>query len=334
MNNTKVIAEIGVNHNGSILLAKKLIDKAAESGADFAKFQIFKADNLAIKNSKKANYQNKNLNNKITQHQMLKNYEIDLKKIKIINDYCIKKKIKFLASCFDIESTNLYLKFKPKYIKIPSGEITNHQLLEYVGKKKIEVIISTGMSRMKEVEKAVDILIKAGTSKKKITVLQCTTDYPAELKDSNLNCIQSLKKKLKTKVGFSDHTRGDIASIIATSLGSTIIEKHLTLDKKMKGPDHLASMNFNEFKDFVKKIKSVNSILGINIKKPSLKELKNLKYVRKSIYAKKAIKKGQSFSYKNIIPKRPMNGMSANKIKQIIGRKAKKNFKIDEKITL
>ena len=335
MKKIKVIAEIGVNHNGKISLAKKLINFASLAKADFVKFQIFKTDHLTIKNSKKAKYQSKNLNNDISQYKMLKNYELNDTQLNLLIKHCKKKKIEFLASCFDVDSVKRYLRYKPKYIKIPSGEITNHQLLEFIGSKKKKIILSTGMSKMQEVKKAVDLIIKSGTKRKNITVLQCTSDYPAKLKDTNLNCIKSYKEILKTNIGFSDHTIGDAASLVAVALGAVVIEKHITINKKMKGPDHLASMEYKDFKKFVGIVKKVPLILGKKIKTPSKNELNNLKYVRKSFYAKEFIKKGNVFSYNNVIAKRPCSGgIPANKILKILGKISKKNFHIDEKITL
>ncbi len=262
MKKIKVIAEIGVNHNGKISFAKKLIDQASLAKADFVKFQIYKPEYLTTKNSKKAKYQSKNLKNSISQLQMLKNYELNDNQLNLLVKYCKKKKIEFLASCFDLDSLKKYLKYKPRYIKIPSGEITNHQLLKFIGKKRKKVILSTGMSTMKEVKNAVDLIVKNGTRKKNISVLQCESDYPASLKNANLNCLKSFKKNFKTNIGFSDHTIGNTASIIAVALGAELIEKHITLNKKMKGPDHQASMEFNEFKKFVEIIKKVPLILG------------------------------------------------------------------------
>jgi len=334
MKKIKLIAEIGVNHNGNLSLAKNLIKKASMAGADYAKFQIFNADLLAIRKSKKAKYQNKNLNKKISQYDMLKKYEISKSDIKILNNYCKKQKIKFLASCFDIESLKFYSTLKNECVKIPSGEITNLQLIENAAKKFKKLFISTGMSNYTEIAKAVKTAIKHGCVRKNITLLQCTTDYPASYKEANLNCMQEFKKKFKTEIGYSDHTKGSICSIIAASMGASIIEKHFTLNKKLKGPDHKASMDFKELVDFNRKIKDVKIILGSKIKKISFSEIKNIQYVRKSLYAKKKIYKGEIFTTTNIIAKRPLGGIPANNLKKILGKKSKKFFKIDEKIQL
>ena len=334
MKKIELIAEIGVNHNGNLSLAKKLIKKASLAGADYAKFQIFEANKLAIKKSKKAKYQNENLNKNISQYEMLKNYEISKLDIQKLNDYCKKHKIKFLASCFDVDSLKLYSSLNNDTVKIPSGEINNLHLIEYAAKKFKKLIISTGMSNYLEIAKAIKTVIKQGVSKKNITLLQCTTDYPALPEEANLNCMEEFKKKFGTQIGYSDHTEGTICSIVAVSRGATIIEKHFTLNKKLKGPDHKASMDFKELKDLNVKIKVVKNILGSKIKKLTRSELKNIKYVRKSLYAKTKILKGEIFTSENIIAKRPMSGISAHDFKKVLGKKSKKNFYIDEKIQI
>jgi N,N'-diacetyllegionaminate synthase len=334
MKKIELIAEIGVNHNGNLSLAKKLIKKASLAGADYAKFQIFEANKLAIKKSKKAKYQNENLKKNISQYEMLKNYEISKLDVKKLNDYCKKHRIKFLASCFDIDSLKLYSSFNNDSVKIPSGEITNLHLIEYAAKKFKKLIISTGMSNYLEITQAIKTVIKQGVPKKNITLLQCTTDYPALAEEANLNCMEEFKKKFGTEIGYSDHTEGTICSIVAASRGATIIEKHFTLNKKLKGPDHKASMNFKELIDFNNKIKAVKIILGSKTKKITHSEIKNIHYVRKSIYAKKKISKGEVFTISNIIAKRPLGGIPASNLKKVLGKKSKKNFQIDEKIQL
>ena len=334
MKRIELIAEIGVNHNGKMSIAKKLIKKASLAGADYAKFQIFKADNLATKKSKKANYQNINLNKKISQYDMLKTYEISKNQIKILYNYCLKNKIKFLASCFDLESLKLYSSFNNNCIKIPSGEITNLKLIEFAAKKFKKIIISTGMCNFSEIAEAVKVVKKNGLSKKDITLLQCTTDYPASENEANLNCMEEFKKKFGTRVGYSDHTRGTICGIVAASRGADIIEKHFTLNKKFKGPDHKASLDYDELKDFNNKIKMVKLILGSKVKKVTFSETKNIKLVRKGLYAKTKILKEEIFTLKNVIAKRPLSGIPANKLQDILGKKSRKNFQVDEKIQL
>jgi len=334
MSKIELIAEIGVNHNGDLSLAKKLIKMASLAGADYAKFQIFRAQNLATKKSKKAQYQNINLNNNISQYEMLKKYEISKSDIKILNNYCKKYKIKFLASCFDVEDLEVYSSIKNHIVKIPSGEITNLNLIEHAARKFKKLIISTGMSKYSEIAQAIKIATKYGILKKNITLLQCTTDYPASPLEANIYCMEEFKKRFATNIGYSDHTIGTICSIVAVSRGATIIEKHFTLNKNFKGPDHKASMNFQELKDLNQKIKIVRTILGSKKKKLTKKEIKNIKYVRKGIYAKTKIYKGEIFTSDNIIAKRPLSGIPADKLKKIFGKKSKKNFNIDEKIQL
>jgi len=329
-----IIAEIGVNHNGKIKYAKKLIKIAAKTGVDYVKFQIFKADNQVTKNAHKTKYQIENTGNKQNQYQMLKKYEFNINQFKILFNYCKKFKTKFLASCFDVESAKNYIKVGGNIFKIPSGEINNFSLLEYIGKKNKKIFLSTGLATMQEIKVALKILIKSGTKKKNIYILQATTDYPCKIKDANLLVIPTLAKKFNTKVGFSDHTLVYEASIAAVALGAKVVEKHLTLSKKMSGPDHKSSFNPKEFGIYVKSIRTTEKVLGIGKKIPTKNELKNLKLVRKSIVAKTIINKGDIFSYKNIIGKRPAGGISPLKINKIIGKKSKKRFNIDEKISI
>ena len=329
-----IIAEAGVNHNGKIHYAKKLIKAASRAGADFVKFQFYNTDNQVIKNASKAGYQIKNTQKKENQYEMLRKYEFNFQQFKILFKYCKKLKIKFLASCFDTESAKNYLKIGGKIFKIPSGEINNLSLLEYVGKKNKKIFLSTGLSTLSEIKTAINVLTKNGTKKKNIFVLQCTTDYPCHLDDVNLLVIPALSNELKTKVGFSDHTLGFEASVAAIGLGAKVIEKHFTLSKKMPGPDHKASLNPNEFEKYVLYIRNTEKALGTDQKKPTKNELKNLKFVRKSIVAKKIINKRDIFSFDNIIAKRPAGGISPMKINSIIGKKSKKKFNINQKILI
>ncbi len=333
-NKITIIAEAGVNHNGKIINAKKLIKVAAKAGADYVKFQIFKTENQVTKKAPKAKYQILNTKNKENQYEMIKKYELNNSQLKILFKYSKKNKIKFLASCFDSESARNYLKIGGKVFKIPSGEINNLNLLEFIGKKNKEIFLSTGLSTEKEIKNALNHLTKNGTKKKKICIMQCTTDYPCNLNDVNLLVIPMLSKKFKTKVGFSDHTLGYESAIAAAGMGAEVIEKHITLNKNMPGPDHKASLNPKEFKNYVTFIRNIEMALGKSKKKPTKSELKNLKLVRKSIVAKKDITKGDIFNFNNIIAKRPAGGISPMKINTIIGKKAKKNFKIDEKISI
>jgi len=329
-----IIAEAGVNHNGKINYAKRLIRSAARAGADFVKFQFFNAENQVVKNTSKAPYQVKNTKKSKNQYEMLREYEFNFQQFKILFRYCKKLKIKFLASCFDAESAKSYLKVGGKVFKIPSGEINNLSLLEYVGKKNKKIFLSTGLSNLSEIRTAINVLRKNGTKRKNISVLQCTTDYPCHLNDANLLVIPTLANKLKTTVGFSDHTLGFEASIVAVGLGAKVIEKHLTLNKKMSGPDHQSSLNPEEFKKYVLYIRNTEKTLGSSEKKPTKNELKNLNFVRKSIVAKKVINKGDIFSFDNLIAKRPAGGISPMKINSIVGKKSKKKFNVNQKILI
>lgn len=329
-----IIAEAGVNHNGSIKLAKKLIDVAVNANADIVKFQTFKAENLVTKNAKKAKYQKQeNLKNE-SQFEMLKKLEIKLEDHKKLISYCRKKKILFLSSPFDLESINLLNKLGLKIFKVPSGEITNFSFLRNIGKLKKKVILSTGMANIKEIEDALKVLIKFGTKKKDITILHTNTAYPTPMKDVNLKAMLTIRKKFKTLVGYSDHTKGIEASIAAVAMGASCIEKHFTLNRKMKGPDHKASLIGEELKKMIRKIRETEIALGFDKKIVTGSERVNQKVIRRSIYANHFIKRGDIFSSKNLICLRPDTGISAIKWKKIIGRRALKNFKKNEKIKI
>lgn len=333
MKNLEIIAEVGVNHNGKLEIARKLIDLAKKEGASFVKFQMFNTDNHILKNAKLAKYQYKNLSLKISQYDMAKKYELNFNEFKQINNYCKLLGIKFLASVFDLKSLNDYLKLKPKFIKIPSGEITNFELLEEISKYRLRVFLSTGMSNLREIKQAIRLL----KSKKKVTniiIMQCTSDYPSQLSNSNLLTLTTLRKKFNCPVGYSDHTLGFETSMMAITLGAKLLEKHITLNKKFKGPDHLASCDPKEFKLYMKKILLTIKILGSKQKKLINDEKKNIILVRKSIVAKKSIKKNEIFSRENLTVKRPGDGICASKYLKILGSKSKYNFKENEKIKL
>ena len=328
-----IIAEAGVNHNGSLKRAKDLINIAKNAGADCIKFQAFDSSKLSTKKNKLAPYQKKKTKFK-NQIEMLNQYQLsNLQFFKLLK-YAKIKKIDFLCSPFDLTSIDLLCSLNIKTFKIPSGEITNYPYLRYLGKKNKMVILSTGMSNISEIKQALTLLTKSGTSKKNITLLHCTSDYPANFKELNLNAIQALKEKFKLNVGYSDHSRGFEASCAAVALGASVIEKHITTNNNLPGPDHKASLNFKNFEIFVNKIRNVELSLGKKNKFASASEKINLKYVRKSIVAKKNIKKGEIFSEKNLDTKRPGTGLSPMKWKQILGKTAKRNFNKDELITL
>ena len=326
-----IIAEVGVNHNGNKKLLNQLIEKVSNTGVDFIKFQAFITENIVIKKSPKANYQKKI---KSSQFNMLKKYELKPSDYDFIHQKCKKKGLKPMFSVFDIESLKVLKKYKIRIIKIPSGEITNLTLLREIGKLKIDVILSTGMSSFYEIKKAINSLVQNGTTRKKISILHCHSEYPSNIKDLNLKNISTFKKKFGYKIGFSDHTIGSLASIIATSLGGEIIEKHITLNKKFYGPDHSSSLEVKSLSKFVENIKSVKLALGSYKLNRSVYETRNKKIVRKSIVAKKKIKIGDIFSEKNLACKRPGTGLSPIFFEKIIGKKSKFNFKENQFIKI
>ena len=329
---TTIIAEAGVNHNGKLATAKKLIKKAAEAGADYVKFQVYITENLVTKKAKKAKYQKINSKKKENQFEMLKKFELSMKQFKILKKVCNAHKIKFLSSSFDIESTKNILRLGINIFKIPSGEITNLPYLKFIGGLKKKIILSTGMSSYEEIADAIKILTKKGTKKKNITILHCNSEYPTPYKDVNLAAMQNIKKKFGTEIGLSDHSLGIEVSVAAVALGANVIEKHFTLNKNSPGPDHKTSINFLELKRMIKSIRNIEKSLGDGVKKVSSSEKKNINIVRKSIVAKTNIAKGEIFSYENLTTKRPGNGLSPMKIDNIIGKKAKKNFFKDQQI--
>lgn len=334
-NNLKIIAEAGVNHNGNIRNAFKLADIAKKCGADFVKFQFFTGENLASKKSVKAKYQINNFKERDnSQLKMLKKLELKLTDLIKIEKYCKKIRINFLLSFFDHKSVKYIDKFDMDYIKIPSGEITNFPLLRNVAKTKKKIILSTGMANLHEIDNALKVFKNFKILKKNITILHCTTNYPTKPEDVNLNAMLTIKDKFKCNVGYSDHTTDYNASLYASVLGATIIEKHFTINKKMKGPDHKASLSPSELKIFITKIRQIETLLGSKIKKPQKSEMGIIKHVRKSVYASKDINKNEKFSEKNIMPKRPFNKISPMNWLKIIGKKSKKIFKKDEEIRL
>ncbi len=327
-----VIAEAGVNHNGSIDTAKKLIDAACEAGVDAVKFQTFRAQNLVTKNLEKANYQKKNTIQLETQFHMLRKLELNQEMhVELIN-YCKIKGIIFLSSPFDLDSINLLNNLNLEIFKIPSGEITNLPYLRHIGKLNKKIILSTGMSNMNEIKSALDVLIKSGTKKKNITVLHTNTEYPTPIEDVNLNAMVSIGKELDVNFGYSDHTLGIEVDIAAVAMGAKCIEKHFTLDSKMNGPDHKASLEPEQLKAMVKAIRKIEIALGSSIKKKSKSEILNIQTVRKSIVARIKIKKGDILNENNLTIKRPGKGISPMKWDEIIGTKALKNYDEDELI--
>ena len=327
-----IIAEAGVNHNGSMKLAKKLIDVAVESGADAVKFQTFKAENLVSKNTEKAEYQKKTTTASESQFDMIKKLELDIETHKELITYCLEKEIMFLSTPFDHDSINLLGDLGLEIFKIPSGEITNLPYLRHIGSLKKQVILSTGMSTLQEVEDALNILISTGTLRADITVLHANTMYPTPMDDVNLNAMLTIQKKFDVAYGYSDHTLGIEVDIAAVAMGATVIEKHFTLDKAMDGPDHKASLEPKELKSMVSAIRNIEKAVGSFEKKPSPSETVNIDIVRKSIVANQKINKGDILTDKNITIKRPGKGISPMQWDEIIGTIAVKNYKLDDLI--
>tara|TARA_B100001057_G_scaffold500752_1_gene617591 strand:+ start:11630 stop:12625 length:996 start_codon:yes stop_codon:yes gene_type:complete len=327
-----IIAEAGVNHNGSIELAKKLIDVASSAGADAVKFQTFKATNIVTKSLEKANYQKNKNDPTESQFNMIKKLELTRQAHIELIDHCRKKKIKFLSSPFDLSSIELLNDLGLEIFKIPSGEIINLPYLRSLGKLNKKIILSTGMSNMDEVKNALYILVKSGTKKSNITVLHANTEYPTPMEDVNLKAMLTIGKELNVKFGYSDHTLGIEVDIAAVAMGARCIEKHFTLDCSMEGPDHKASLEPNKFKEMVKAIRNIELAFGNGIKEPSRSELANMNIVRKSIVANTHIKKGEILNENNLAIKRPNGGISPMRWDEVINTKAKKDYKEDELI--
>jgi N,N'-diacetyllegionaminate synthase len=327
-----IIAEAGVNHNGSVSCAKEMVKLAKEAGCDAVNFQTFKAEEIVTEFALKASYQKEEKDE--TQLKMLKSLELSDDEYKQLFDYCREIGILFMSTPFDSLSVDLLTDLGMTIFKIPSGEITNLPYLRKIGSLKKEVILSTGMSDICQIEEVLNILIESGTPKSDISLLHCNTAYPTPFEDANLAAINTLKKKFKVNVGFSDHTSGIEAAIAAAALGAKIIEKHFTLDKNMKGPDHKASLDPKELEVMVKSIRNIEKAVGSVEKKVSLSEEENILAVRKSIVASVFIEKGEIFTSLNITAKRPASGISPLKWDEVLGATAKKEFKKDEQIEL
>lgn len=327
-----IIAEAGVNHNGSLEIAKALIDVAAGAGADAVKFQTFKADRLVSKTAQKAQYQKQTTDATETQYEMIKKLELDEAAHHELIAYCKTKNILFLSTPFDHESIELLNDLKMNIFKIPSGEITNLPYLRHIGSLCKEVILSSGMADLGEVEDALDVLIASGTPKEQITVLHATTEYPCPIEDVNLRAMQTIAGTFGIKTGYSDHTKGIEVPIAAAAMGASVIEKHFTLDKTMDGPDHKASLEPDELRAMVSAIRNIEKALGTGVKKPSPSEIKNIHIARKSIIASRSIAKGEFLNAKNITVKRPGNGISPMRWDEIIGTVALRDYCEDELI--
>lgn len=331
-NKTLIIAEAGVNHNGDMDLAKKLIDEAAASGADIIKFQTFQARNIASRDAAKADYQKQNTGLEESQFEMLQRLELARQHHSELLKYCEERNIRFLSSGFDISDLEFLIALGIDRIKIPSGEITNLPYLRFVGNSGLPILLSTGMASLNEVGVAIKILLDAGSHLSEITVLHCNTEYPTPFGDVNLKAMNTMAKTFGVKIGYSDHTLGIEVATAAVALGATVIEKHFTLDRNMSGPDHAASLEPKELKAMVLAIRNIEIALGDGIKQISKSEKNNIKIARRSLFAKTKIKEGDMFTPKNLVAKRPGTGISPMLWDDLVGTKANRDYLEDEMI--
>ena len=329
-----IIAEVGVNHNGDMELAKRLIDSAADAGADLVKFQTFSAERLATQSAPKADYQNQTTLQAESQFAMLKQLELSTEMHELLIAYCQQRNIGFFSTGFDIQSLDYLASLGAGRFKIPSGEITNLPYLRHVGGFGKSVILSSGMATLGEIEAALEVLETAGTPRTHITVLHCNTEYPTPMQDVNLRAMCNIRDALGVTVGYSDHTAGIEVPIAAVALGATVIEKHLTLDRNLPGPDHKASLEPDEFAAMVSAIRNIEQAMGDGIKRPSSSEAKNKPIARKSLVAAKQIRAGEQFTAENVTAKRPGTGISPMRWDEVVGRVAARDFAADELITL
>lgn len=325
-----VIAEAGVNHNGNIEIAKKLVDMAVECGADAIKFQTFKAEESTGAFAEKAQYQKENDPNKESQLEMIKKFELPFEQFKKIQKYCKEREIIFISTPDGIESLNYLMYLDVPLIKIGSTEVTNHEFLKNIGKTGKDIILSTGMSTLGEVESALEAIYS--TDNKNVKLMHCTTDYPTSVENVNLKAMVTMREAFKIPVGLSDHTMGCEAAIAAVALGAEFIEKHITLDRNMKGPDHKASMPPNEFKEYVRSIRNTEKLLGDGMKKPTEREIEIKKDVRRSIVAANDLRKGTILEEKMLEYKRPGCGIEPSMTSIVVGRTLKRDLKKDEVI--
>ncbi len=331
---TLIIAEAGVNHNGDLAMARQLVEVAAQSGADFVKFQTFKADRLVTRQAAKADYQRQLTAEDESQYDMIRRLELTPEMHVALIEHCARQGIRFLSTGFDIESLDLLAGFGMPLFKIPSGEITNLPYLQHIGRMGTPVILSTGMADMAEIGAALDVLERAGTPRQQITVLHCNTEYPTPMRDVNLRAMLSIRDAYGVQVGYSDHTAGIEVPIAAVALGATIIEKHFTLDRNLPGPDHQASLEPAELKAMVTAIRNIELALGDGVKRPSASEAKNIPIARKSLVAAGPIRAGEPFTRANLAVKRPGTGVSPMRMDGVLGRVARRDFQTDELIEL
>jgi N,N'-diacetyllegionaminate synthase len=331
---TLIIAEAGVNHNGDHALARRLVEAAAYAGADLVKFQTFAADRLVTRQAAKADYQSAAMGADETQHAMLRRLELDRAAHEMLIGHCRDQGIGFFSTAFDEASVDLLVDLGIDRFKIPSGELTNLPYLRHVARQGRPVILSTGMATLGEIEAALDALTAAGASRERITVLHCNTEYPTPMADVNLRAMLAIRNAFGVAVGYSDHTSGIEVAVAAVALGATVIEKHLTLDRALPGPDHKASLEPHEFKALVSAIRNVELALGDGIKRPSRSESKNIPVVRKSLVAARAIRAGEAFDSLNVTVKRPGTGLSPMRWDEVMGRRARRDFGPDELLEL
>lgn len=336
MKHTLIIAEAGVNHNGSLAMAKQLVDAAAEAEADYIKFQTFKTENLVSKSAKQAEYQKRNIGSESedSQYQMLKRLELSEASHEELIRYCKEKKIKFLSTAFDLDSIDYLASLDLGLWKIPSGEITNFPYIREIAQKHQPVILSTGMCTDDDIQNAVRVLLQYGVKKEQISILHCNTEYPTPMEDVNLSAMLTIKSQYGVAVGYSDHTQGVEVPIAAVALGATIVEKHFTLDRTLPGPDHIVSLEPCELKAMVKSIRNIEKAIGDGVKRVSASEAKNIAVARKSIVAAVPIKKGEILSEENLSVKRPGTGLSPMLWETVVGTRAICDYQAEDLIQL
>jgi len=331
---TLIIAEAGVNHNGNLDLARQLVVAAAQAGADFVKFQTFKAEKIVSKQAQQADYQIKNTGEGNGQFDMLKKLELNVEAHQILIEEANKNGIKFLSTAFDLESIELLEELKPELWKIPSGEITNLPYLQSIGKRKQPIIMSTGMCTMAEIEEALQVLLEAGAKREQLSILHCNTEYPTPMGDVHLRAMKSIAESFQVKVGYSDHTLGIEVPVAAVALGASVIEKHFTLDRTMPGPDHKASLEPKEMTEMIRMIRNIEQALGTSEKKPSPSEIKNIAVARKSIHLNQDTPEGKKLQASDLIMLRPGDGISPMRLGAIIGKELKKSRPAGHKLSL
>lgn len=334
MSHTIIIAEAGVNHNGSLKMAKQLVDVAKNAGADYVKFQTGVPEKVISVFAEQAEYQKVNTGIRESQLDMVRKIMLSFADFVALKEYCDRIGIKFLSTPFDFDAIDFLASLQIDYMKIPSGEITNLPYLRKIARLKIPVILSTGMSDMKEIEMALDVLVKNGMQQENLALLHCNTEYPTPYEDVNLRAMLTLRDTFGVRIGYSDHTQGIEVPIAAVAMGAEIIEKHFTLDRALPGPDHKASLEPNELKAMVTSIRNIEQALGSGIKTVSVSERENMAIARKSIVAAKTIKAGEIYTEENLTVKRPGNGVSPMMWDSVLGQKAKRDFQEDELIEL